>query len=766
MKPSKLALKLVKSINSGKKDISNMSFIELNEMKKLIVNSASYFLLPSNEVQNALKPVTNAYEYEIEAPFWLSEDTPFISDKWVIKLGKKDKHIDFNVELDDGSLLTSLRHRNLLNSFKYWIICQGNPLFNGGVLLKASTILRKVNNVISLINIIINYSNELQLAKRHLEALTEDVVLSIIIKIGKKGIFECLDYSKVISDYLINKIKQIDNNEYIAFLNNPPFDLSLPNKAEWSLDLTKEQILKSIFYLYGEGVYKSIHHTSNLFAHLFPRIINKKSFYFPRVKELLLNKNDRYVTEFMPVPVRSSGEDSIVDKSLSNYMSLFKAIVVINQFKSVSKVNASSFSGLSLAKVHSIIDSQPLGRFTLLPVDVLFSSMKNAFEFSFSYIDEILKTLFTILDTQKVQDDTYYYKSDRNLINIKSILNNEVLPNKLIDLGVSRWAVSNNDKDQFQLRRINDGLVDLFKILMGSIQVIIGSTMARRQGEIIDLLPTNNLIPENLNPLDYPDIEFELVFLNRKTGVGGKDGVRETISLPVMNSVASLIYKLQEFNCKLIASGICAKSSLSLINSIHSLQMRVSSIDSTTYNQNLNYFCDYFETETILDEDGNHLRYYIRQHQLRRTFVMLFFWSNSFDGLDSLRKFLGHADLEHIYNYVTEALKGSVLNTIKARALSSPSNMIKNHEKLEDIMEQRFGTNSFKIKSVSVALEDYEFAVETSPSLESIKEQAEYEDHIITLLNENLIDLKPEFFTLNDGSNRKDYNLVLHVFDE
>src|SRR6185437_10835464 len=76
----------------------------------------------------------------------------------------------------------------------------------------------------------------------------------------------------------------------------------------------------------------------------------------------------------------------------------------------------------------------------------------------------------------------------------------------------------------------------------------------------------------------------------------------------------------------------------------------------------LDYFSDYFE----LPGEKPGTRYYIRQHQLRRFFAMVFFWSGSFGGLDTLRYFLGHANLEHVYRYITENTPGAVLRAVKA----------------------------------------------------------------------------------------------------
>jgi len=71
------------------------------------------------------------------------------------------------------------------------------------------------------------------------------------------------------------------------------------------------------------------------------------------------------------------------------------------------------------------------------------------------------------------------------------------------------------------------------------------------------------------------------------------------------------------------------------------------------YNRHLDFACDYFESDITADGE----RYYVRQHQLRRFFAIMFFYTNSFGELDTLRWMLGHRDIEHVWHYLTECLE-------------------------------------------------------------------------------------------------------------
>lgn len=188
-------------------------------------------------------------------------------------------------------------------------------------------------------------------------------------------------------------------------------------------------------------------------------------------------------------------------------------------------------------------------------------------------------------------------------------------------------------------------------------------------------------------------------------------------------------------------------------------------------------FCDYFETEVVQYEKNCVRRYYIRQHQLRRFFAMLFFWSKGFDGLDTLRHFLAHTDTEHLYHYVTEGISGEVLTDIKAKRILDGVGKkdIENIDKLTSVILEKFGVQSVTFKTYKQVLEDYkedivDGFIETFPPFEQIEQQFEqelicFEQDISRLLLDHTIDLEPEFFTVIDskGKSITDYKLVLKV---
>jgi hypothetical protein len=213
-----------------------------------------------------------------------------------------------------------------------------------------------------------------------------------------------------------------------------------------------------------------------------------------------------------------------------------------------------------------------------------------------------------------------------------------------------------------------------------------------------------------------------------------------------------------------------SKKNLSLFNSLNGKDHTVSKISLRTYGKHLDLVCDYFETPLVKFENGELRRYYVRQHQLRRFFAMVFFWSDGFDGLDTLRWMLGHTDIEHLYRYVTETEKGSVLNGIKASYLvDSMKNKVKleNIDTLRKVIAKRYCTKPayIELSSISQAIEDYDdddYA--TIPNIDDLRQKEKIEQQVLELLEDSTISLEPDFFTVQvKGKDVQDFHLVLKV---
>ena len=76
--------------------------------------------------------------------------------------------------------------------------------------------------------------------------------------------------------------------------------------------------------------------------------------------------------------------------------------------------------------------------------------------------------------------------------------------------------------------------------------------------------------------------------------------------------------------------------------------------------------CDYFGSD--IDEFGR--RWYINSHELRKSFLLHFFWTFKYASIDACRWIAGHKDAEHIYNYIRTNMPGEEMAEIEAEYAS------------------------------------------------------------------------------------------------
>jgi len=760
--------KLIDQILHDEKDINSMT---LEELKKLRSYVKSEETKTSCIIEKALVPLTSMNSSPISEPYWFVNNTKYEDNIWYIKLGKQTKIINFSRIMLSETIFLS-EENELLNTFKTWILIQGCPKYNKGLNLTNITISQSINKVLLLIDNIISNSEKINLIERKAYALDSDFFKDILIRICRNGAINST-YNSIINfeEFLLNKIQDIKLKDLEDF--ETKFPLVKENHDINNLKFNLDQIRKARYWLFKNNAYKEKNNYSILPVFDYNKLDNKtyihsKNIYIKKLTELSLFSGTTE-TEFPLIPCRNNSEISSTSRYIFSYVDVIKKLTYVNAFEFCSPVNYKSLSELSGNIISNQINLLEIGRYKSIPSKVILNSIKNGFEFIFKYMDSILESIFAI---SCIGTPPYRHGLKYNNWQIlkENTWKSKVSP-ELLKLGVKYWYIKNTEKRCFELRRKNFGLCDLYNVLMGSIQIVIGAITARRQSELIDLHPTNNLVPANIDPANNKNIEFELIFDNRKSGVGGLVTIRESLSRPIPNSIATIIYKLQKINEKILNLNNMKVSDLSLINRYSGHRNKFLKITAGSYNSHLNSFCDYFETPTLPSNSDIIKRYYIRQHQLRRFFALLFFWSKSYDGLDTLRYFLGHTNPEHLYNYITESITGEVLSGVKAQALVeqiSESNQdkesIQNIEYLSPILEKYFGVREFEVLSESDIFKLYH----TDEVVGHLKNYSIVEQQILYLIDSHIIDLEPEFFSVKnyDGDLVRDFNLILRIKDE
>ncbi|WP_069212247.1 hypothetical protein [Vibrio anguillarum] len=772
---------------------------EINADEVLAQSEVKYEQLLSSAIvngdfsvfQTVINKYTNVFDYDMEQPYWLQ--SKFSDEIWEIELEnpKWKKVIRFSdVILDDGEPLTSSKHSPLLLAFKYWLVSLGNPRFNGGKLIKPPTLRAKIQHVIAYINTMLVFSPELKLSNKHLEALDRDSIMDILVRLSKYGItIGCYDFYDKLTQFLLNKTKEISDGDAEAFGLEYPHVLRNLMDGEVTLKLTSRERLKACcwlarnrFYAHPKGS-KIFYPTPNsqlIAKELFDGVIlGLDDFRTNKLTELALFEPNRD-TEYPALPNNDKGDkDGRSERVLERHLPMFKSIMAIADLPGVSNFDPEPFFEIGTKDLRAHLKLTKEGRTRTIPSHIIFKAVRNAFEFSFEFADDIFDSMANVLIN--APKNKYIPNGDSKTTTLKVYKDEgykRFLPKSLSDRGVLRLCVD-PETCRFEQLRGNEVLLDLYHLLIGSIQILVGALMARRNAELLELPAISNIITieKTVSSKDGEEVrvvqEHFLKFKNRKSGSGGKHAEREVLERAIPESIAELVLKLEAFNTKLVDAGFTSKDKIKLFNSISQKGLRFIDDPAVTYNQRLDLFCDYFET-LIVEVDGRgSRRVYFRQHQFRRFFAMLFFWSKVDSQLDALRHFLGHTDMQHLYNYISESDSGEVLNGVKASALVDKviQSQLDNLEDLNRALADRFGVSAEQVEltTLSQAAEDYEDEEDYSvtPNINEINDMSALEEQVLDLLNDEVISFEPEFFTVKakGDSREQDYKFILRVND-
>ncbi|APF66603.1 MULTISPECIES: integrase [Vibrio] len=760
----------------------------------------------ANDDYRALDIITNIhtgiYGYDDRQPEWL--ESCFPENKWVLTFGKYPKTIHWDtVCLDDGKKLTDKKHQKLLNSFKYWITAADNPLENGGKIISPGTAYQKVIKVISLINAVLLHSKELKLAKYHLLNVNDDFWLNILTKYAEhgnfQGVYEIDKRTKVLFD---NASQSVSDADAQTFKEKFPYVTQDIAQDESFLFLAERE--KACAWLFERGYYhagESIKYTGRS-AVLGKLLFGGKMLYhdinLPNYAELHLkapNQNSEYRS--VENKDASTGTNQ---RTISTYIEAIRLIHTNLERKDAASPSILS-ERVNAGHISQLVSLKKAGRTRTLPPTFVFNLIRQCYEFakehlpteegSTTLLDETLTLLSTAKSKSAVKNSNTLRPSQRSRA-WNEELHREMsssergywfqteaincLSSEYLKKGIKQaQGFADSVENRFERIRANESLFDLFSVLQGAIQVLVGAIIARRQDELIKLKSHGNLSP-NVNPFseDGAKAEYNLIFKVKKTG---SKGVNATIERPIPLSIAKFIWQLEQFNIKANELNL-AQGKLSLFNNLNSKDCQLSQVIHRTYYTHLDALCDYVETDLVEYDNGEYRRNYVRQHQLRRFFAMAFFWSKGFDGMDALRWMLGHSDMEHLYHYISESETGAVLNGAKAsvivRGVVDSTSELAKLEGIEEvrkmIAERLTGDSStpITIESVSEAAEDYDDeSYLTVPHISQIQKEQDIETEVIHLLEEGQITLEPEFFIIDDsdGNATQTFNLILKIRD-
>ncbi|MFB1071984.1 integrase [Vibrio diabolicus] len=748
--------------------------------------------------------------------WWLSDFHDDITEVKFehLKHSKKIRWCD--ITLDDGQRLTSEKHKPLLNAFKYWLIACDNPLENGGRLISSRTAHVKYRLIIKLINTILLNSEALKLSERHLLRVTDEFWLKVLLTIAEHS-------GSITNDlYQTNlRIKHLLDNVDISPEEVETFKAKYPHVARKiasdEIILNLKDRIKACCWLHKQRFYA--HGTEDKAAHHNPKgnnTILSALFFEGKILNDDLSITSFPELELQPIPNRTEYK-AIPNKDKSNGSSAealnvwFDCIHLINT--NIDKNNICAFnpvtSYVSTPTLEGLVSLRKSGRTKTLPPEFTFDLFRRSYELLKQFCTAPNEEEVNFWDNSLVLLVEASKKSTKNnsnphrpYINTKAF--DEALHRDLPVTELGHWlkfeavdsindelkakgimqleGISLKAEDRHPRIRSNESVLELFTVLQGAVQLLVGSVMARRQDELVKLKPFGNLVYINengesltdANPYNEDNERWSLRFKVKKTGIKANN---LTVDRPIPLSIARFVWQLEQLNQQAIERDLVKERDLGLFNFIEPQSFKLKKRESSAFNAAFDALCDYFETTIVEMENGEYRRHYVRQHQLRRFFALVFFWSKGYENMEALRWMLAHSDLEHLHNYITESDTGAVINSAKASTIvqsvihnKSMIDDLDEVEKLRKIIAERVtgdASNMLQIKTLDEAVWDYEDEDEyqTVPHIKQLQVEQEIENEVLTLLEDGSITLHPEFFTVQDenGEDIRDFNLILKV---
>ncbi|SDG74746.1 hypothetical protein SAMN05216466_10525 [Paraburkholderia phenazinium] len=475
-----------------------------------------------------------------------------------------------------------------------------------------------------------------------------------------------MQWPERLNTFLQSKSAHLTEAQVSACISECPF-LSVVNASTdgRSLDMTEEQLIRARCWMWSNGYYTK---TENQGYRFVPnnKLLSEKIYHGtiwvhrnevkkPLFDELCIEKTDGFCREYPGAQVRATAlDDACSERSFRKFLSALlnaKPLSTVGcafPLKSIEEIESFSLPDAIRLKLD--------GRYLSVPAPYALDAVGKAISFFLEHSRHLLTSYAHVLFAARAASKSVNRYSFRNGIE-------HVLHPLSRDMGIKKWSVSQEirvahllKKDTpkapasefFRRFRENEGLLELVHALYGAMQLIIGMLMAARQGELIDL------------PVDCLDESGEWIkLLSRKSGYGG---LRNEDERPIPYIGMRIVRRIKAFHALLRRHGIEAPALVFAMPNTHG----TFSVDHKKYNKAIDRFLDYIQTP--LNSSGE--RYYIRQHQLRRLFALLFYLMPFYGGLDDLRWMLRHIDPRHLEHYITNAFPGSQLVSIRSEVLA------------------------------------------------------------------------------------------------
>jgi integrase len=745
----------------------------VNDLEKVQLDLGSMRYYERRIFLKQLKNEGGFGDLDMDFPSWLIEGTSFESNNWDCRFGTEGNYVkmsvDFNVKLEDGSLLTDAANAQLLRGFKVFLIVQLHPRYNNNRRRQGHTEADIFKCGLKFLDHILMNSERFKLSELGLNLMGKaDFTDYLIKKTGFPASTHLYNYPTKLAVLLREVSLGIGYHDIELLTDRFPFLDDIPSEWERELCLSDEELLRARAYIYNNALYKTAlgmkqYNSASFTKVLYANTLAGKSLMPKTFPEL--NEGFNWKTEFPPVPVRNESTVPVSKKMLRRHYSVVLRMSLAQRLVPALNFNFEVLQTLSFSSVYKRVLKKVEGNFRSLPGEVVYKLIRD----SYAYIKNNSKKIFWHVIARAFDNKLRgrYVKA-----NHRSVCND----NMRIGLASNSdkyecWLTPFSERDEgyYDYFRSDKILHDSFVTLMGAYFIVIGALTARRQGELLGMMEGSCLEPnKNPNLAENKSVHYEIGFMAGKTG---DRHAKEFLSVPIPRMVAKLLWALKEVHQDCVRLGLISKSTPLLVflrpDNISFRQMC-----PTTYNACLSTICDFTQTPTIALENGQVARFYVRQHQLRRFFAMAFFAAAGFKDLDALRAFLGHSDIQHLYTYIVEITPGAMLQSVKTEALTkavlSGNSTIEHLNTLKHTLCKMHEIHDLTIKTLPELRLVLEKAAASahSPSADDLAKlsHSEIYSDVKRLVASKLIDLVPTHARLMAGNGAQtDVHLMVRI---
>lgn len=648
-------------------------------------------------------------------PTWLLNE--FDAKTWQISIDHKEPiSIDWQVYLGE-KLLTDEANSETLESFKYFLsiaVDSSEP----GIEASPRKLRRNLSEAITIIDHMLMNADSLELSSAGLTGLSFANLTTLLHQFSTQPYSSesIYNYSARVEKFALeltastpawaiaNTLQEYPSMRELALHDQEPSITSIHGELIPTIRAALfyhgyySGSLGQGFHVNGTRLSKEIYRNTIGGVRIKPRLPWLS--FFPYEKP--------YNREFEAVPVRYPGNGKISAATYNSFRSTLYRLGGLHSLK-LPAPPVDEIKGILNFSVPLSEDST----FRSVPSDIVFGQFKSAVEFHFKYGKLIIDGFCRLAAHCKATNATMHQLPDSA---VQEIIGTDLVALGVKQLGLACKQLDTNKfkplkKDYFIRLRANEGLIELVQIYIGCVQFILGTLMARRYNELMEL------------PLiECLDKTKEWLVVNLEKTSRNVFGARDTQARPIDPLAVNMIRLLIRFQRLLKRFGFIDnyKRLFATPSNIGYKGLIDASVES--WNRNLNIIADYFETP----QDKNGRRYYIRQHQLRRFFALMFFHTYGYGSLNAIRWMLGHQDIEHVYRYIRANVDGGSLRGALAQTVLEEMSRgrVENYRNLADLLKAKFGTENY-----------------------SIYDSEEAEIYIQSKVANGSIIIEPEFFT-------------------